>query len=333
MEKKNNSFKEIWSKMIECKSVVMSLHPSPDGDSFGSCTALKYVLEREGINVRLISPSELPKNLEKLKIASEVEVGTDISDVINEDYDAFIFLDYASYKSFSVKKMGSFVVPEKVFSINIDHHKTNEYQGSMNYVDYTQPALCSVLVDFFREVNVEFDAELSTRLLIGVCTDSGFFTYDSNPNKALDDAYFLIQNGADYLNGILRPILYSQPFSIKKYFGYLLNNVKFNEEFKCGYVSIPYGDVKIFGLNGADLRLGINELQFIDEFQFVFTLIEMEDHIKGSFRSKKSVDVSKFAEELGGGGHKSAASFSFMKISLNEAEKKVFEAIRKVKNI
>ncbi|MBI3334376.1 DHH family phosphoesterase [Candidatus Pacearchaeota archaeon] len=325
----NTSFAEIWNKLMTCKRIALTLHPSPDGDSLGACTALKYALEREGISVTLISPDALSVNLDKLPYASEVHFGIDISDIIHEQYDAFVFLDYGSLSSFSVKQRGSFTLPENVFSINIDHHAINDRAGTLNYVDSDQPALCSLLVDLFKDRGMKFDAELSSRLLLGICTDSGFFTYDGNPDKALNDAVFLIENGARYLEGILKPVLYSQPLRLKQYFGFLLNNLKFNEDLRCGYSSISLEQCKRFDLNSAEVRLGVNELQFIDECQFVFTLAETEIGIKGSFRSKKGIDVSRFAQALGGGGHKAAASFFLPSMSLAEAEQRVLDTVRK----
>lgn len=328
---KNDSFSDIFQALQKAKRAIITLHPSPDGDSFGCCTAMKYFLERDfKTDVRLISPSPLASNFSFLPLAREIEADVDISDVDVEKYDLILLMDYGSLTSFSVKKMGSFSLPSSSFIVNIDHHAVNDYHGSLNYVDSTQPSICSLLLDFFISMNINVDAALANRLLIGVCTDSGFFTYDANPDKALKDAVFLIEHGADYLNGVLRPILYNQPLALKKYFGYLVLHLKTDEVLRCGYVSVPHEEIKKLGLNSAEVRLGINELQFISEFDFVFTLAEFDDHIKGSFRSKKQVDVSLFAKELSGGGHKVAASFSFPKIPLDEAERRVFAAIRKV---
>ncbi len=327
----NNSFQDIYNSFKNAKKVLITLHPSPDGDSFGCCTAMKYFLERDfGARVRIISPSPLASNFMSLPFVHEIETGVDIDDVDVERYDLILLMDYGSLKLFSVKKMGSFSLPSSLFVVNIDHHAVNDYHGTLNYVDSSQPSACSLLVDFFVSMNVKVDSNLANRLLIGVCTDSGFFTYDTNPHKALKDALFLIDHGADYLNGVLKPILYNQPLYLKKYFGYLFSHLKINDEFKCGYVSVPLEEIKILGLNGDEARLGINELQFISDFDFVFTLVDFGDYIKGSFRSKNNVDTSLFAEELGGGGHKVAASFMFKNMNLEEAEKRVFQAIRKV---
>lgn len=110
----------------------------------------------------------------------------------------------------------------------------------------------------------------------------------------------------------------------------LFNNIKVSG--KIGYSSISKEDIEKLKLNESEVRLGPNELQMTGDFNLIFTLAEMGDYIKGSLRSKKDVDVSVIAKELGGGGHKAAASFMLPKMPLDKAEKKVLEAIEKVKN-
>jgi len=310
---------------------LLSLHPSPDGDSLGGCAAMKYFLERDFCaKVDLISPSQLPENFYSLSVVNEIKIGEDLADIDTKNYDLILLMDYGSLKSFSVKKMGSLFLSSEVFVINMDHHPTNHFFGSLNYVDSTQPSLCSLLVDFFVDRNVKFDAELASRLLIGVCTDSGFFTFDTNPNKAISDAMFLISNGGEYLERVLSPILYNQPLKFKKFLGYLFSNIKINNEFKCGYALVPLDIVNNFGLNGSEVALGVNELQFISEFDFVFTIVEFEDYFKVSFRSKKRVDVSWFVKDMNGGGHRATAAFSLPKMSIEDAENRVLKLIKRV---
>ena len=325
---KNNTFQEIWDKLSSAKKVVMTLHAAPDGDSLGACTAMKKILEKKlKCQVEIVSYDSLADNLMLMPIAKEIKFGIDISDVPLTESDVFLFLD-SELKNQSGKLKDKFSIKEAKFVINIDHHSTNLGFGNLNYVDGKRPSACSVLIDFCRELNIEIDKELANRLLLGVCTDSGFFTY-SNAQDALKDASFLISCGADYVGGILSPILYNQPLKLKKYFAFLINRIKINKEKGFAYSSISKDEIRGLGLNESEVRLGINELMFIQDFNFVFTLAEFEDYIKGSFRSTKKIDVSKFAQALGGGGHKSAASFRLAKMSLQEAEKKVLEAIKK----
>lgn len=330
MKNRNNSFQEIWSKLKTCKKAVMTLHAGPDGDSLGSCSAMKYFLERDlGMEVILVSHDHLEANLAKLPFAKEIVFGKDILDLNLKDFDVFLALDCAS-PSMLGKSKKDFKIPNDLFVINFDHHATNDYYGSLNYVDGQAPSACTVLKDFFQSINAKFDHELCIRLLVGLCTDTGFFSYDNSVLRALGDAVFLIEHGKiDYYNEVLLPIRMSIPLATKKLHSLVISNLVVDSTLHCAYSVIRESDVKRLGLNYSEIRGGIYAIQDIEGVDFTFTLTEMPDLIKGSFRSARNVDVSRFAVALGGGGHKPAAAFVLPKMPLTDAVKKVLEAIKK----
>jgi len=323
---KNNSFKEIWDKLKKSKKVAITLHCAPDGDSLGCCAAMKYVLERDlKCKVTLISYDRLDETLMTFAYINEIKFGTDITDLNLKDYDVTLFLDSGGTISGKLKE--SYVPPKDAFIINIDHHPTNPYNVSLNYIDESALSCCSVLMDMFKSMNVCFDKELSTRLLLGLATDSGFFIF--NPNKAISEAFYLINNGGDY-ESIVSRLIHNVPLKMKKYHAFLTNNLKIiNINNKIiGYVCLSSKDIKAFGLNSSEVRLGINQISDIKELDVAFTLADLGDHIKGSFRSRKNIDVSTMAIALGGGGHKAAAAFRLEKITLKNAEKKVLSLLK-----
>src|SRR5271157_5888245 len=190
---KNNSFKEIWKNLRKSKKVLMTLHPKPDGDSFGSCTAMKYVLEKRGINVQLISRDKLSENLEFYNFNKEVEYGIDMEKLDLNEFDCILFLDSGSfdYLGFS----GEFVDKLKNKKvINIDHHPTNLYYGNLNYIDPEMPSCCSILYEFFDKIRFNFDRELSLRLMVGICLDTAFFIH-GNSIDSLKKAIILLEKG------------------------------------------------------------------------------------------------------------------------------------------
>ncbi|MCA9485904.1 MAG: DHH family phosphoesterase, partial [Nanoarchaeota archaeon] len=302
----NNTFEEIWEKLKGAKRVLRSLHYGPDGDSLGCCTAMKYVLQRDfNCDVKLVSKDNLDSTLGELKYAKEVEFGEGIDDQNLEEFDVVLAMDSGSKKQF-VGRDREFDFPEGTMLIVLDHHASNNYFGNLNYVDDKRVSACSVLLDLFKDRSVKFDSELATRLLLGIYTDSGHFAHDNG--GALKDAAFLIDNGADYLNDIVNKVKYNTPLRIKKYIGLLYNNFKTCDlnGLRIGYSSISLEDVKNLGLNLSEVRGGVNDLQEVGGFDIIFTLGEREESIKGSFRSRKGVNVSKLAELFGGGGHRAA---------------------------
>lgn len=327
--KRNNSFEEIFEKIKSSENILIPLHKGPDGDSLGCCVAMKYFLERDfKKKVKVISKDELSVQLKDFNFVKEIKFGKGLEDIELKKFDLILFLDHAEL-NYGLKDDLNLDFPLEKNSVNIDHHPTNSYFARLNYVDSSRSSACSVLLDFFKEMKVRFDKELSTRLLLGIYTDSGGFTHDKG--GALKDAVFLIDKGADYLEGIVNTIRYNVPLNLKKYYSFLVEKfeiVNFGEN-RVGVCSVSEKEAKKFRVNLAEVRSGIATLQEIEGVDFLFTLNEMDDLIKGSFRSR-DIDVSLFAKELGGGGHKLAAAFRLERMPMKKAEKKVFEAIKKV---
>tara|TARA_Y100000310_G_scaffold153755_1_gene153236 strand:- start:701 stop:1684 length:984 start_codon:yes stop_codon:yes gene_type:complete len=320
--KGNNSFEEIWDFLRTCKRVAMTLHSGPDGDSLGSCTALKYVLEREGVKVDLVSGDSLPDSLETFGFVKDVDFTRDISELNGEDYDAFIFLDCGSVEMVSAKKRRDYEFPSKTRVIDIDHHDVNTFYGDFNYVDVDRSSVCSLLIDFFRDRNLEFDAELSRRLIVGLCTDNGFFNHPKDPEDDFEKALFLIRNGVNYRKDVVLPILHNDTLSVKKLQGIVLKNLEIDAENKIAWSTVSLEEYKELKLNRSDIRSGMWVIQSLKGVEAVFFLVEFDDYIKGSLRGRAR-DISGIAQKFGGGGHKSAAGFTIEGSTLEEAVEKV----------
>ncbi len=329
MENKNNTFEEIWNALKKSKKILLSLHPKPDGDSLGSCTALKYVLERRGKSVTLISQDELDENLMDFSFSKEVKFGKKLTDYNLNNFDLLIFIDHGTLEKHP-QEIVFMNFPKNLNVINIDHHHTNKYYGNLNYVDSRVVSSCSILTDFFGKAKINFDRELTRRLLLGILTDSGFFLNDHTPDS-IKKAAFLIETGEiDYQKEFYGPIM-NLSWKVKKLVGELTNNMKKEKIFgkNVAYSYILASDIKKLKLNSAEIRLGINFLKDIKDVDVIFTLSEMEKDIKGSFRSR-GVDTTLFSKEFGGGGHKEASAFYIKKMPIREAIKKVLEAIKRV---
>ncbi len=323
----NDSFEKIWNTLKKSKKVLMSLHPGPDGDSLGSCMALRQALKNNGKRVSLFSKDRLSVGLERLNFAKEIEFQKDISEIDWKEFDTVIFLDHGTIKNYSqdmTKKFNGKIV------INIDHHDTNPFYGNLNYVNPLAPSACSVLLSFFRENGIKIDKEMANSLVLGMVTDAGFFTNES-ANKIFEDISFLTSLGADYFRDIFMPVMENIPFRIKKFYGVLQSNLEIIKikGANLAFSFIGFKDVKRLGLEMADIRLGVTAIEGIENVDFQLILAEVDGEIKGSFRSS-GIDVCLFAKGLGGGGHKSAAGFILKSISLEEAKKRVLGVIEKV---
>ena len=321
----NNTPKEILEKIKSCKKIVLPLHNGPDGDSIASCCAMKYLLKRDfNINSIIITNEKINENFHLIDFVKEIDFTKSLEDLNLKEYDLILFLDHGAIK---YRKEGSIKLPKNK-TLSIDHHNTNTYFADMNYVDSTKPSTCSILIDLFKGWKIKFDKELSNRLLLGVYTDTSGFTRDK---IAIKNASFLVDNDADY-PGVIDILKYNVPLNVAKYLALITDNYHITNfgKYKIGSSVISKKDTEKLKLNISDIRLGPNHLQTIGSVDLLFTLAETEKLIKGSFRSRKNIDTSLIAKELGGGGHKLAAGFYLEKMPLKKAEQKVFEAIKKI---
>lgn len=321
---KNNNFREIWRVLKKSKKILMTLHPRPDGDSFGSCTAMKYVLEKKGISVKLVSKDRINENLEFYDFNKEVEYGVDIESLDLNEFDYLVFLDNGSLEfsdEFKERLKNSKV-------INIDHHATNSYYGNLNYVDEELPSCCSILYEFFEKIRFKFDRELSLRLMVGICTDTAFFIH-GNSIDSLKKAVTLLEKGKiNYKDDLFGPIMNS-PWNLKKFHGLLLMNMR---KIEIGGKIIAYSwatkkEYGKLGLNVADIRLGIVSMQDIKGLDLIFTIAEVDGMIKGSFRSR-NLDTTVYSTALGGGGHKLASGFILKTTNTKKAIETILKTIK-----
>ncbi len=313
-----NDSKAIFEKIQSAKQILLSLHVSPDGDSLGSCVAMKYALEHMGKEVTLVSPDPLPTMIAELSIASEVTFGKDVFDV-QEGKDLLLALDVPVIKRLS-KKDGAVSIP----AVRIDHHDTKNDFAQLNLVDPKQPSTCSLLLRFFKEMNVEIDEKIAQALLLGICTDTNFFVMGHNIDDVFADVQYLITKGARY-NAVLEEVYYNKPVSFKKAVGKLLNNLQ--QEETIAYTVITKEDMEELGVSMSDMRIAIKELTGIKGADILFALVYAENGYKGSLRSQ-DIDIAKAAEELGGGGHSYAAGF-FVEGSKEEAIEKTLTVVKK----
>jgi phosphoesterase RecJ-like protein len=327
----NNTPQEIWEALKKTKKVAMTLHRGPDGDSLGSATALKYVLERDlKIKVHLVSGDPLPRELTHLNLTKEVDFKSDFSTVDFDKYDIIVCTDSAAPNMLSAKAGNDFTLPKNKTIINIDHHQSNPAYATFNYISPHATSCAEVLLDLFKELKIPMDKELSRRLLIGITSDTGFFRWGVRGPKIFSDVAHLLEAGINFEADIANPLLFNQSLKSKKFLAVLYTSLECDPKMRFCYTAVSSEDLKKHGIDDSEASNASNAIQDIGDCQFIFTLKEKDDGVGVGFRSKKGVDVSKFAVALGGGGHQAASGALLPGMKLEEAKKKVLQIIDEV---
>ena len=284
----------IKKQFTNAKNFVIVGHIRADGDAVGSMLGLAHALRASGKNVECVLQDGMPEKYTFLPGAAEVRTS------LPEKYDYLIVVDSSDIMR-TGKVLEGFSVPDLV----IDHHKTHDDFGGIEYVLPDAEATALVLVDSLPQWGLTITQEVATCLLTGLLSDTiGFRTSNTQP-AALRAAADLMEKGADFHDVYLKT-LSDKTLAEALYWGQGLTKIQQNGAIL--WSSLTLNDKITSGYQGNDDADLINVLSAIKGPLITILFIEQEGGgVKISWRSVKGVDVSILAREFGGGGHMAAA--------------------------
>nr|WP_286173066.1 bifunctional oligoribonuclease/PAP phosphatase NrnA [Caproiciproducens sp. MSJ-32] len=313
--------------MLRSKKIGITYHVSPDGDAVGSALALLNGLRLLNKDAYLISKDLISENLQFLKNSSEAagkvvkaEDGTEVVVVLDCGNFERISADLCDYKG---------------EIINIDHHISNDKYGNKNYIDIKAAATAEIVFMLLEKLGVSFEEEnddikeIATCLYTSLVTDTGAFRHSNVTSRTHLIASKLKNVGVNNTN-IYENLFDSNSFEKMKLIGKALSNIELLFNGKVALIRIPISYGKELGIEIGDTSDIISFALQIKGIELAVLIKEIENGSKVSLRSKTAFDVREIAENLGGGGHVKAAGITFKNISLEEAEDKVLNEIRKV---
>ncbi len=159
---------KIVKTLKEKKSFLVTAHDSPCGDAIASGLALSSLLKRMGKTVFLLNGDSAPANMRFLPGTEEIK--TDPAEGLS--CEAAVVLDCANSD-----RIGHHVGILKNFGviINIDHHISNDFFGTLNYID-PEAASTGEMVFALSEYLVEdINKEEAMCLYTTLLMDTGSF--------------------------------------------------------------------------------------------------------------------------------------------------------------
>ena len=320
--------------------VLLHCHPSPDPDSVGSALAMKLALESLGKKVTLIAGDSIVPEAFSHFPSFETIVVKNFFEIDLTLFDLFIIQDSGSLEMISRK--GPIVFPASMKTVVIDHHVSNtKYAREVNLVDSTYPATAQLLFDLFTLWNIHISPEIATNLFVGMFTDTGGFKYAGTTHDTFATAAALSEICPDFHTYIFEMENANRP-GMLAFEGFALSHI---ETFPVGVSSAAASSgpfIAIAAISKADIdRLGLtaedvsahrisNQLKSVVGWDVGVGLTELiSGEVKASFRTRDATryDLSKIAPSLGGGGHKAAAGATLL-CSIDEAKKKIVDAVR-----
>jgi phosphoesterase RecJ-like protein len=287
------------------RSLLIVAHIHPDADSLGSALALGLALERRGVTVTVsfAIPDQVPESLRGLPGQHLVAP----VDAVPDDVDLLVTVDVASAERLGLLRDWLDRVP----SLVIDHHPSNTGFGTYHLVDPDAEATVVLIHRMLDHLGAEVDAGIAASLYAGLATDTAGFRHVTAATHRL--AAGLIDAGVEPVE-LLNPIVDTHPFGWLSMLSAVLGRAELDREAAGGrglvHTAVPLADA--YGLRQEELDSVIDILRTAQEAQVAMVgkqLTEFRWQI--SLRGSPEVDVSLLAGALGGGGHRTAAGFTW----------------------
>ncbi len=273
-------------------------HARPDGDAVGSVLAMGEMLRAMGKSADLLLADPVPQVYRTLP---EVERIREARTVEPSRYDAVVILECDGAERTGIAGL------ERMFILNIDHHRTGCDYGTVNWIDPDASCVAAMVYELAQLAGVPVSAGMATCMYTALMTDTGSFTYPGTSAESFTLAHALIDQGAQ-ADTVARDVLYSVPAARIHLLGIALSRVSITGPLAWTY--IRQSDLQHYSATDEDTEGTVNYLISIAGVEAAAFLREIAgepERYRTSLRSKSSVDVSRAAAACGGGGHRNAA--------------------------
>ncbi len=308
------------SHVLQSKNIIIVPHKIADFDAIGSALGLTLAVRKlKRISSIIIDDRtyELDRGVQSIIKDTKKEYGIINSREMPNDKDLFILTDVN--KSYLTTISDSLTDPDKV--IIIDHHESdnNTINSNNMYIDPNVSSASEIISKLLLRMKVKIPSNIANYLLAGIYLDTNKLT----KNVSADTLFLaskLLELGAN-TNYVME--LFSEDFDSDRRVQDLVNRTKMltykiammiaeeTEE----YTSKELARTADYGLNyGVDASVSIGRL---------------DHNIVGvSARSKKSIDVGKVMQQIGGGGNPYSGAAKVKDESVEEVAKKIELVLR-----
>jgi phosphoesterase RecJ-like protein len=324
-----DSYQNIISHLENAKRVLVTTHVRPDGDALGSTAAMVLGLRCKGIDAHVLLLSHLPGKYafiyQDLKVShTDVEKGWPV-DFSLDAFDTVLVIDTGTWSQLPGLKdrLAAFKGPKLV----VDHHLTQEDWADAKLVVTGAAAAGEIVAELLARWNVQLTTPMARALFLAIVADTGWFQYSNTRPETMRLGAKLMEAGVstDQLYQLLYQSERPERISLQAHAQQSLELLADN---RLAVMQVSRQDFLQTHGSSGDTEALINIPLQILAVQVSMLFVEpMESGpIRVSLRSKGQVDVAKFAQTFGGGGHARAAGLK-VNGTLDEVRKQVVDAM------
>ena len=306
------NIEEIYPLLSQPRKVVIIMHQKPDADAMGSSLGLAHFLKRLGHDPTVISPTNWADWLKWMPGAAAVidfEYSTEKAMAALDQADWVFCLDFNTLSR--TRHMAPRLRKIQVTRILIDHHQQPESEYFTYGVSKTEKSSTSEMVyDFIVGSGHAglIDIDIAACLYAGVMTDTGSFRFPGASAAVHRMVGALKDTGLNHT--VIHENLFDNFLENRlRFTGFVLQNrMEIFYEYNAALIAIPWKDLVRYEIKTGDTEGLVNYPLSIQGIRMAALIIDRDEEVKCSFRSKGDFDVNTFARKyFEGGGHVNAA--------------------------
>jgi phosphoesterase RecJ-like protein len=292
----------------------------------GAELAVRLLLRKMGKSAVIINDDAIPYGYRFLTGLSSVKKYS--SDISVKNVDCFIVLDCSDLRR--TGQMQALIQGKPI--INIDHHISNDYFGTVNWVLPTISCTSEMIYQLYSHVRAKLDKQAALYLYVGLVTDTGSFRFSNTAASTHRIAAELLEHGVDPAV-VYKQVYGNIPYEDLKLLSEILPTMERSDDGKVVWFQIHKEYLQRQKVVAIDLSESIlnfaRSLHGVEVVVLFKENLSREHEIRVNFRSQGKVDVNKIAASFGGGGHKTASGAT-IKGTLQQVKMKVLAAISRV---
>src|SRR4051812_44367971 len=317
--------------LARSKKVLITTHVRPDGDALGTTAALVLGLRKQGIGSEVLLLSHLPTKYafvyrDNAVVHTDVEKGWPESGFDFGRFDAILVADTGTWSQ--LPGLEERIGPLKTPKLVLDHHLTQQDWADVKLVTTEAAAAAEVAAELLDAWKVPFDQAIAPALYLGIASDTGWFQFSNTRPYTMRLAARLMEAGVD------TDVLYKALYQNERAERIALQtraqqSLELLEDNRLATMRVRKNDFADTRAHVPDTENLINiplQIRTV-EVSLLFTEPPDGGPVRVSLRSKGGVDVARFAEQFGGGGHARASGLK-LNGNLDEAYERVVAAMK-----
>jgi phosphoesterase RecJ-like protein len=305
------------AKLIKkAKTIAVSGHINPDGDSIGSMLGLGLGLASIGKSVQMVCEGDVPQRYRTLPGSGDIVTRA------RAPIDLAIAVDCGSREMLG-RTYDAFLRASDI--LEIDHHGFRRPFGTASYIDRDAAAVGEMVFALLRRLDAGFDKAIAQNIMTSIVVETNSFRLPNVRPGTFDICARLIRRyGVDF-HKLVETVFWSMRSQADTLSGVCLSRSRFSKGGRLVWSIVRLEDFRKARGRDEDVDPVPDDMRSIDGVMVAVLFREQADgRLRVSLRSKGKINVASVAESYGGGGH-----FDVAGCTIENDKRSVREFLRK----